>query len=208
METKKRPSAINLAGAKVVVVKFYFTNPNLIPSGLRSIERPSEQELIEKRKKSMDVSNEAETRGYEAINNVKRTQVALLRTGLANNGFRLVDAHVFETRKPGKSPKHVVSLGFRRLDDGETAPEIPEEAKSGLRTLATAEVWYCHGWWNPNGVMVIDNVQGTSNVSPLHALVVRNGWIVAEPTTHLLGEQEEDRRIAEDLLSELASIGM
>lgn len=204
--TQERYTAINLAEAQAVLVQFHFNDSLWIPKGLRSIERKSEQELIEKRKHEMKVENTADTRGYEAMNNIKRVQVALLRCGLANNGLRLVDAHTSKKNRTDGSIQHITTIGFRRLGEDEAVPEIPAEAAEGIRALSTEAVFTLHGWWNPNHVMVLDLVQRQTNIAPLHSLVTRNGWIVTVPTIRLLDESEEDMRIGVDLLKELQSL--
>lgn len=204
--TQERYTAINLAEAHAVLVQFHFNDPRLSPQGLRSIERKSEQELIEKRKREMGVSSAVGTRGYEAMNNIKRVQVALLRCGLANNGLRLVDAHTSQKSRADSSIRYITTVGFRRLDEGEAIPEIPAEAAEGIRSLSTEAVWTLHGWSNPNGVMVMDLVQRRPNASPLHSLVTRNGWIVTVPTIRLLEEEEESMQIGADLLKALQSL--
>lgn len=204
--TQERYTAINLAEAHAVLAQFHFNDPRVIPRGLRSIERKSEQELVEKRKREMKVENTADTRGYEAMNNIKRVQVALLRCGLANNGLRLVDAHTSKKIRTDGSTQHITTVGFRRLGEGEEIPEIPAEAAEGIRALSTEAVWTLHGWHNPNGVMVMDLVQRRSNALPLHSLVTRNGWIVTVPTIRLLEEEEENMEIGAALLEALKSL--
>jgi len=204
--SQARPTGINLSEATAVLVQFHFNNPRVIPQGLRSIERRSEQELIEKRKQEMGRTNAVETRGHQVIKDLQRVQVALLRLGLANNGLRLVDAHTSQKPRADGSMRHITTLSFRRLDATETPSEIPAEAMTGLRSLAIDAVWTAHVWWNPNGVMVIDLVQRQPQVVPLHSIVVRNGWVVAVKVVRLLGEDDEDVRIADELLDELKGL--
>ena len=200
-----RKSGLSLDEAKVVLVRFHFSNPDAMPAGLLMVESKPEQDRLAKLMAQMKTSDPNAIRGYEAINNVKRAQVALLRTGLVNNGLRLTDSHVTISRKPGKPVSNIVVLAHRRLEEGESAVEIPHLAKEGLRELATKEVWIAHGWWNPNLVFVIDLV-APHRMDPLHALVVRNGWIVAEATERKLREDEENREVARETLEVLLSM--
>jgi hypothetical protein len=54
--------------------------------------------------------------------------------------------------------------------------------------------------------MVIELVQRQPGVAPKHALVVRNGWMVAQPTDALIEEPEENGFVSPILLEELVNI--
>ncbi len=189
---------IILADNDAVLVKFHFNNPRMIPQGLRAIDRKSERELLEKRQR------ERVGRGYEILKNIQKTQVALLRKGLAANSLRLVDAHVYENRKPGKTTKHVVVLSFRRISEIEEVYEVPTEGLEALRALSIQAVWTCHVWQNPNRVAVVELVQRQPEVVPCHALVTRSGKIVAEPTERYYEEEEEVRERGLEILKSLS----
>lgn len=197
---------VNLSEAVAVLVRFHYTNEKIIPRGLRSIERQSEQELIKKRMNAMQVDSASKTYGRQVLHNIERVQVAVLRVGLANNGLRLVDGHTFDEKMAGRKTKYITSLGFRRLNDGEVAPEIPAEAMTDLRDFATNAVWTAHVWWNPNGVMIVELMMRQPGGVPQYAIVIRDGWIVAAPTERLLEENEEDMQIGALLLEELKSL--
>jgi len=197
---------VNLSEASAVLVRFHYTNPKIIPRGLRSIERLSERELIKKRMKAMQVDSVNKTYGRQVLHNIERVQVAVLRVGLANNGLRLVDGHTFDEKVIGRKTKYITSLGFRRLNDGEVDPEIPAEAMADLRTFSTSAVYLGHVWVNPNGVMVIELMMRQPGVTPKCAFVVRSGWIVAMPTEILVDETDEDAQMAGEIISELGSI--
>ncbi|CAN5129158.1 hypothetical protein BH11PAT3_BH11PAT3_1370 [soil metagenome] len=197
---------VNLTEASAVLVRFHYTNPKAIPKGLRLVERLSERELVSKRMTSMGVDNHEETYGKQVLHNLDRVQVAFLRAGLANNGFRLVDGHTVDIRQQGKKMKFISTMGFRRLNSGEIPPEIPTEAMADLRTFSTQAVWTAHVWWNPNGVMIIELMMRQPDVSPKCALVVRSGWVGAILTEEFLAEEEESLEFADAILEELGQI--
>ncbi len=183
-----------------LTVKFISPSLRSIPPGIRSIERRTEQELLARRREN------GVGRGVQAMNNMQKIQVAMLRVGLTANGLHLVDGHSFNLVCQGKPTRHATVLQYRRLAEGETAPEIPIEARAGLRTLATDAVWTCHTWLNPNGLVCVDLVQRQPGVEPLGALVTRKGELIIVKTDRLIAEEEEDARIATVLLEELEGI--
>ncbi len=197
--------AIDLKEATDVLVRFRYTNQAIVPNGLRQLDRPAERELISKRMRAMGVQSESATHGKQVINNLPRTQVAVLRKGLVNNGLRLVDAHT-SCEKAKHGSKYITTMSFRKLKEGEPPLQISNEGIDELRGFSMDSVWTAHIWWNPNGVMVIELVQRQPGVVPQYAIVVRDGWIVAAPTERLLEENEEDMQIGALLLEELESL--
>jgi hypothetical protein len=184
---------IDLSEATSVLVRFHYTNQNVVPNGLRSLNRLSEQEMIRKRMKNS-------APGHQVVQNLDRTQIAMLRVGLANNGMRLVDAHTLVEKKPGKTTKYITVLGFRAMEEGEIPPVLPEEAMEDLRAFSMKAIWRCHVWWNPNGVMIIELMCRQPGVKPLQALVIRDHWIVSMATEELVEQDDEDCRNASELL--------
>jgi len=174
-----------LADNEVVVVKFGFSNPKVIPAGLRSVERKGERELLERRRA------QGTGPGVQVVNNTQQVQVAMLRRGLAANGFLLVDVHVYELRRPNRKTKYMVSLSFRRVAKNEEIIEIAPETLDGLRRLATEAVWSGHIWQNPNGVVCVDLVQRQPGVAPKNAFVTREGALGVEAVTALVEEGQE-----------------
>lgn len=185
MQDQSSSEGLCLKDVNTVLVNFNFTNPRVVPQGLRHVERKSERELLERRKQ------QGVGTGHQVVNNAQQTQVAMLRKGLSSNGFHLVDSHTTEIARPGRQKKYRVVLQFRRMEAGEQAPEIPSEALADLRSLATDAVWSGHVWSNPNGVAAVDLVQRQPGTLPKHAFVTRKGWIVAEPVSQLVAEDGE-----------------
>lgn len=191
----KEHEICDLREMNVVLVRFHYSNEKQVPQGLRSLERPDESLLVQKRMRTLGVSTEDATHGKQVIQNLQRVQAAMIRKGLVNNGFRLMDAHTLRQSHSGKTTKFITTLGFHRPVEGEVVPDISAEAQADLRNFASSAVYIAHVWVNPGGVVVIELMMRQPNVTPMHALVTEDGFLIAEPTEHAISEEEEIDRI-------------
>lgn len=108
--------------------------------------------------------------GELIFGNEPMASAELVRRGLTNAGFRLVDAHWFEKVMPaGRPTKYVVNLTYVK---GATIAQHDRETTEAMRALAST-AWFCHVWLNPGGV-VTANFVGLQDGSAKQELVVRN----------------------------------
>jgi hypothetical protein len=220
--TVTSPSAPTTLLSKVdtVLVKFFFTNPRLIPEGIRRDRKVSsmKQEQIDfgngsvaeavGRKDLAQVGRIRENRvdtGRQVVNNLQLVQLGILRRGLANSQYQLRTVHTFfKPYTATSSSKHVVVLVFKKGGYYEEATATPQEREAhkllnsseivdSIRELARTTWQWCHVWDNSETKPTVTvNVGGRlPSGRPRHAIAVRGGDIVAVPVSHEMSESEE-----------------
>lgn len=203
---KDAQQIVDLRAVQTALVRFHFTNPRAIPDGIVSINRPSERELVVRRMERAGTTQVSDTRGKQVATQIERVQIALIRAGLTNNGLRLMDAHVSVQARQGKTTKHLLTLGHRRIQDGEIHPRIPEEVKASLRALSMDSVYLGHVWFNPNGTMIVELMMRQPGGKPQCAFVTRDGWLSLVKTEAMIAEEEEGRQLGNELLQEIKGL--
>jgi hypothetical protein len=190
----------------MVLVKFFFKDHLLIPSGVPKVERaPTYQvdvahQLEAMRAERKDLARLGRVRkgrvdtGTQAIKVNRPIHAALVRRGLANNGFRLSHLHWFKMddssdKQGNQEPMYVVvACMIRSLTNSQ--PESTHVA--ALRELANMTWNACFVWENPPGKPATINFRGRApNQKPKHALVVRDGTVEVEDVTEPLPEEKE-----------------
>jgi len=190
-----------------VLVKFHFTNKKHVPAGIRWIDRPTDQTVDDVHAQQavaaglFDQGTVGRVRpgrvdtGRHVVDNCPDVQLAVLRRGLTNVGFRLEDVHAFEKlADPRNKPKVIVVLTFVRNDNG---VELTRPTLEALRGLGRSTWQYCHVWDNPNGVVTINLVgrrwddKNQCYLPPRHALVVRDWKLQVKSVTEEVAESQE-----------------
>lgn len=187
-------------GEKDVVVKFNFTNREHIPAGIEEKVRLT-NEIVDhvNSKRAEESGNKRLGRvgrfrqgrvdtGFPVVQNLPMTQAAMIRTGLANNGYRLRDAHWYATPfQAGKTTKYVVVLSFQH--GIEENLELNRKTYEAVRKLAKT-VWYCHVWQNTLNFTV--NFVGIQvGAKPKHSITTKNGQLAAVPVSDFTEESGE-----------------
>ena len=190
-----------LAGKDVVLVKFAFTNPKHIPQGIDRITRLSNQFMdAMNRGRAEESGNKRLGRegrfregrvdtGYPIVNNLPFVQAALIRCGLANNDYKLVDAHWFRKEgQRGHQPKFMVCLSFKK--GASENIELSRKTLDAVRQLANT-VWnFCHVWQNTNN-FTVNFVGRMPDGKPHYALRVSEGEFVTDEVKELIHEALE-----------------
>lgn len=172
-----------LAG-KDIIIKFFFTNPAHIPAGIEQKNRKPDEvidfarNVMAKDKETADYGRIREGRvdtGTQMANNLPMTQPAMLRRGLASQGYRLVDAHWFRKVQEGKTTKFVVVLSFKF--GAEESIELSRKTEDAIRKLSRT-LWFCHIWQNEKNFTV--NFVGLQYPTrPSYTIVAREGSLSA-----------------------------
>ena len=204
-------NALNLngSGPSRVIVKFAFTNPKHIPNGIEQKQRGTDQEVDGQHMAKAYAAGQGEQAkigrhregrvdsGEPVIQNLDMVQVAMIRVGLTNNGYRLSDTHYFikKATKTGHKDKYMVVLTFDR--NATDTATLPESTTRAIRELANTTWQFCHVWDNPDGTATVNLVgrqwddARQSYRDPKHALVVRNHELCAVPVTAHVDEVDE-----------------
>jgi hypothetical protein len=194
------PTVIGAPTAKLegkdLVVKFFFTNPAHIPAGIEQKNR-KEDEVLDFARNAMAKNKEVgaygrlrEGRvdtGTPIANNLPMTQPAMLRRGLAANGYKLVDAHWFRKVQEGKTTKFVVVLSFKHGADENI--DLGRKTLEAIRKLSNT-LWFCHVWENEKNFTVnfVGLQQGTK---PSYSIVAREGSLSAVSSFAIVEEDDE-----------------
>ena len=129
---------------EIVLVKFQFTNKNLIPAGIRKVERDDKQ--LEERREENGITAGEHTEG-------KNINIRPFVAQLLKSSYFLSDAHYY-IRGGGRNAKYTLVLTF-----GKDKPlnKLPQKAKPRISQLTEKDVWaICHFWRNPNGVWAVN----------------------------------------------------
>lgn len=123
--------------------------------------------------------------GKPVIQNLEKVQVAMIRRGLANISFPLVNIHWFK-QVPGGDPRKtrgVVAASFsdQTVTNAQQPLVINPEVQAALRALARVTWGFVHIWQNPNGVVTINCIHRRPDGRPRHALVVRDRTLTYVP---------------------------
>lgn len=207
-------------------VKFDFTNQSFIPPGIPQIDRDNDAEWDVFRKRAMAQAGQADRGAIGRLRplrpdtdnpvhrNIHCVQASFLRRGLANIGYRLVDAHWYwRTPTPSKrplvvrgrtveqvrKPKAVVNLTFYYVPRDRPILELPRSATEAFRQLANtswANYWgYDNRGHYPNipelRVVTINMGGREPSRKPAHALRIRNWGLCLEPVEALVPEDQE-----------------
>ncbi len=203
MQSQVQPHAIptvigaptaKLAG-KDIIIKFFFTNPAHIPAGIEQKNRKADEVIDFARNVTANKEIGAYGRiregrvdtGTQVANNLPMTQPAMLRRGLASQGYRLVDAHWFRKVQEGKTTKFVVVLSFRH--GAEESIDLGRKTEDAIRKLANT-LWFCHIWQNEKNFTVnfVGLQQGTT---PSYSVVARGGELSAVSSFAIVDEDDE-----------------
>lgn len=189
-------AATSLKGVETVLMKFHFTNPNHLPSNIRLLDRPSEEELnkghVERAKTSeagAGVASLGRVRfgkrdnGVQWANNVPDVCPQHLQPSFDAQGFNPVDAHVYihspqaqHGRKAQEKWVLVVKYNRKDIPAAEGEAFEPKDSEA-LVALLTRNWGFFHGW---------NNVTGGAPTITLNFLHVKN------PGTHRNGLIAQD----------------
>ena len=129
---------------KVVLVKFQFTNKNLIPAGIRKIKRNKKQ--LEEKREENNITAGEHTEGENV--NVRPFVAQLFKTG-----YFLSNAHYY-AKGNGHNAKYTLVLAFNK---NKPLAKLPKKAKPKISKLTEKDAWgFCHFWRNPNGVWTVN----------------------------------------------------
>ncbi len=178
------------------MMKFFFTSKKHLPAGIEEKTRKSDEEIdfgrnvMAKNKELGAYGRIREGRvdtGTQVANNLPMTQPAMLRRGLASQGYRLVDAHWFRKTQEGKTDKYVVVLSFKH--GAEENIDLGRKTLDAIRKLART-LWFCHIWQNEKNFTVnfVGLQQGTK---PSYSVVSREGSISAVSSFAIVEEEDE-----------------
>lgn len=113
---------------------------------------------------------------------------AILRRGLANNGFRLVGIHWF-SRDKDERRTYVLNAAYIRSGRG---IELTDSVTQALRDLANMTWGQCFVWDNPPGnPATVNFVDVQRRQKPKFALAVRDGQVAALEAVEYLPEEQE-----------------
>jgi hypothetical protein len=194
-------------GVQIILVKFSFKNPALIPAGIPQVDRqPSYQLDVARQLAAFNdgqdkLAREGRVRkgrvdtGVQVIQLERPVHAGFLRRGIANRGFRMTHLHYFkQTPDPKKDPRgqqepmYVVVACFVRHHD---APKPEAAHVAALRELAAMTWNKCFVWDNPNRLATINFVGRAPNQKPKYSIVVRDGNVAAEAVQEALTEEQE-----------------
>ncbi len=129
---------------EVVLVKFQFTNKNLIPAGIRKVERDDKQ--LEERREENGITAGEHTEG-------KNINIRPFVAQLLKSSYFLSDAHYY-AKGGGHNAKYTLVLTF---DKNKPLIRLPKKSKSRISKLTEHDAWaFCHFWRNPNGVWAVN----------------------------------------------------
>lgn len=181
---------------KDIIVKFFFTNQARLPAGIEEKKRKTDAALDFARNvtaKDKEIGAYGRIRdgrvdtGMQVANNLPMAQPAMLRRGLASQGYRLVDAHWFKKEEQGKTTKFVVVLSFKQ--GAEESIELGRKTEDAIRKLANT-LWFCHIWKNQSNFTInfVGLQQGTK---PSYSIVARGGELSAISSFAIVEEDDE-----------------
>ena len=193
----------------LVLVKFTLSNRSLVPRGIREVERQPDIKIDMKHrldalnlKLGRDVMRTGRFRagrvdtGVPMIQDPGLCHAALLRRGLANNGFRLVDLHYF--RKPPAGDKSwakekfiIVGSYEPPFSEDQVPLKVTDSILDALRALSAMTWNNCVVWDNPNASLTVNFGGRAANAIPKCAIRVQDGRIVSSPVTGFVCEEDE-----------------
>jgi len=160
-------STVSLDGIKRILVKFFFTNADLVPPGIRQQKRLSDAEMDEiHAKQNPEKGQKGRVRfgrvdtGEHFIDNLQSVGASILPVQLAKAGYGAVDIHTFiKEGRPKKNKqggysqsqkKHVVSVTFQKGSGSEMGLGLSEDQNKVLVSLFNGgeTSWVCHGYKN------------------------------------------------------------
>ncbi len=204
-----------------IVVTFDFTNPRWIPRGIPLVERPGDREVDSDHALGVIALGRPELAqlgrhrtgrvdtGIPIIRNLEGVHAAILRRGLTNCGYRLVDCHYCQhipRPKAGtrsRTPKWKVCLTFQWVGEGEFEGNLVQEdgqpnyngkTVAALRELANTTWAFAHVWDNRqagNNAVAINFVGRQPEAKPQHAIAVRHNRLTAVRVAQAIPEDEE-----------------
>lgn len=197
------PNAVGM-----VLVKFFFKDPDLIPAGISRVDRqPSYQldvarqlEAFKAGQKALAISGRVRKgrvdTGEQVIKFNRPVHAAVLRRGLANNGYRLTHLHWFsidpdpaKDTKGQAEPMYVVCACLVRQLQNSEPSSAHVDALRALSNLAWNTLFV---WENPPGNPATINFRGLAKgQKPKAALVVRDGSVIVEEVADVLPESQE-----------------
>lgn len=189
---------------EILLAKFSFKDPNLIPAGITRVDREPDyrmdvaHQLAAYRTSRPELGKTGRVRegrvdtGTQVVTTRRPIHAAILRRGLTNVGFSLTHLHWFSKESNPKDtrqasdPIYVVVASFAR-GSRDAAPTTKEV--EALRALARVTWGSCYVWDNPQ-LNPEDAVVSTINFTggPLkdqdakQAIAVRDGKIIAVDT--------------------------
>lgn len=191
---------------EIVLVKFNFKDDKLIPIGIPRVERQPDYRIDVARQLDAYRTGQKELgkvgrirkgrvdTGTQVISTKRPTQSAVIRRGLANNGFRLANLHWFSRQsnpkdhKQSSEPLYVVVACFIR-GANDSVPTTAEVA--ALRALASMTWSQCFVWDNPNQLATINFLGRLADQKPKQSITVRDGSVVALDVDVAVMEEQE-----------------
>lgn len=184
--------SLDLSKFTTVLVKFSFTNPKHVPSGVPLIQRPTNEEIDAKHaadqkylathsdqslgEKGRHREGRVDT-GEPVIKDLQAVQAMLLKRDLVGAGFKLSGFRYWKQQRDEKSvPKWVVQCQFTKTDG--PVEHYPAHVAATIQSLVSGACWAAHVWANPNGVATINFVGRQPGVKPKNYLVVGGGQYV------------------------------
>jgi hypothetical protein len=215
MNTAKQSS--HLHGLSIrgqdILYKFFVANRSVVPEGLREVSttadkaRDQKNADIAKSEGNGKLAVEGRVRpgrvdtGKAIYQNVERVKIASVRSLLARKGYRLTDAHFYQ--KIGQESCVIVL----NLSTKGEAVKLSRKTMDALRAMSRDLSWKTNVWDNGDERPSTVNFTNSSSRQPGQMLVVRDDFLRLvdldgfDPVSF---EADEDRRVAEELLEELA----
>lgn len=187
-----------------VIVKFTVTNPKHIPEGIPALnevksdaEKDAEnsqfayaRDLFEEAKVGRERVGRVDT-GVKVVDGAVDVQAAMLRVGLVNAGYQLMDAHHFQ-----KDRRFIICLTFGNTGDRPKAV-LSRKTQEAMRALAKMVWGQAHVWLNPDRTATINlgirrwDEPNQRYFPPQNALVVRNRQVIVAPVQAEVAEEAE-----------------
>lgn len=169
-------AGLDLGTMEFLLVKFHFTNPALVPDGVKHIRRRSERELIRKRMEMLRMATPADTCGTRVADNLMSTSAEHFFEGLRAAGLLLLDVYNWEQTKAGRRTKYVVNFVWGRPQEG-----LEEGVSVNADAFTRDVVWFCHIWQNPTKTDAIDFVGRQPGQKAKHEVLVEGNRVVVCP---------------------------
>lgn len=128
---------------RVVIMQFSFSNPNVIPSAIKRLDKETIEERVERKSHST---------GIMVIEPTEKCCVEEFIDELEKIGFQLVDSFYKERMSPGKSNYHMIRFIFWRNDFAEPSEEFKKVfgvVRESLKTICQEALWRVRAFDNP-----------------------------------------------------------
>jgi hypothetical protein len=198
----------------IILVKFTFLREDLIPAGIHEVERPNDavMDMLHMREAIRTGAGDRAFVGRAREGRVdtadvmmqtgKPVHAAMLRRGLANNGYRMRDIHWFVRRDKvsGNVIGYVVNAQFERAVNGVSYPEHGPATIEALRALSRMTWGRSFHYDNRNvrdgqqvNLTTLNFTELMEGAQPQKAVTVRRGQVVTIDVASAMSEEEENK---------------